>query len=211
MVAARLRLPCYATPERTKWHFVPSLVEKMGSRGQRTRRLTQVPALEIVMPDLESDFRKLATDARQMAEENARLRKINSQMISASTGSSGDCRFRLDERSRGEGPRCARRSRARLIQTICQCNTVCRCNSVSSGEQRAQPLELSLTPTHGATKTAAITARCGDRARYLAGDGAAPRDRRVVRSHQCADGELDMGQKSPSEYGRGTEVMTFVK
>jgi hypothetical protein len=39
--------------------------------------------LEIVMPDLESDFRKLATDARQMAEENARLRKINSQMISA--------------------------------------------------------------------------------------------------------------------------------
>jgi hypothetical protein len=97
MVAARLRLPCYATPERTKWHFVPSLVEKMRSRGQRTRRLTQVPALEIVMPDLESDFRKLATDARQMAEENARLRKINSQMISASTGSSGDCRFRLDE------------------------------------------------------------------------------------------------------------------
>jgi hypothetical protein len=35
------------------------------------------------MPDLESDFRKLTTDARQMAEENARLRKINSQMISA--------------------------------------------------------------------------------------------------------------------------------
>jgi hypothetical protein len=39
--------------------------------------------LEIVVPDLESDFRKLTTDARQMAEENARLRKINSQMISA--------------------------------------------------------------------------------------------------------------------------------
>ena len=39
--------------------------------------------LEIGMPDLESDFRKLATDARQIAEENARLRKINSQMISA--------------------------------------------------------------------------------------------------------------------------------
>jgi hypothetical protein len=38
--------------------------------------------LEIVVPDLESDFRKLTTDARQMAEENARLRKINSQMIS---------------------------------------------------------------------------------------------------------------------------------
>ena len=38
--------------------------------------------LEIGMPDLESDFRKLATDARQMAEENAKLRKINSQMIS---------------------------------------------------------------------------------------------------------------------------------
>jgi hypothetical protein len=37
----------------------------------------------IVMPDLESDFRKLAADARQMAEENARLRKVNSQMISA--------------------------------------------------------------------------------------------------------------------------------
>ena len=35
------------------------------------------------MADLESDFRKLATDARQMAEENARLRKVNSQMISA--------------------------------------------------------------------------------------------------------------------------------
>jgi hypothetical protein len=35
------------------------------------------------MPDLESDFRKLATDAKQMAEENVRLRKINSQMISA--------------------------------------------------------------------------------------------------------------------------------
>jgi hypothetical protein len=35
------------------------------------------------MPDLESDFRKLTIDARQMAEENARLRKINSQMISA--------------------------------------------------------------------------------------------------------------------------------
>jgi hypothetical protein len=33
--------------------------------------------LEIVMPNLESDFGKLATDARQMAEENARLRKIN--------------------------------------------------------------------------------------------------------------------------------------
>jgi hypothetical protein len=39
--------------------------------------------LEIGMPNLESDFGKLATDARQMAEENARLRKINSQMISA--------------------------------------------------------------------------------------------------------------------------------
>ena len=35
------------------------------------------------MPDPESDFRKLATDVRQLAEENARLRKINSQMISA--------------------------------------------------------------------------------------------------------------------------------
>jgi hypothetical protein len=34
------------------------------------------------MPDLENDFRKLATDAMQMAEENAKLRKINSQMIS---------------------------------------------------------------------------------------------------------------------------------
>jgi hypothetical protein len=40
-------------------------------------------AWRIVMADLESDFRKLATDARQMAEENARLRKVNSQMISA--------------------------------------------------------------------------------------------------------------------------------
>lgn len=38
--------------------------------------------LEIVMPDLESDFTKLATDARLMAEENAKLRKLNSQMIS---------------------------------------------------------------------------------------------------------------------------------
>jgi hypothetical protein len=35
------------------------------------------------MPNLENDFRKLTTDARQMAEENARLRKVNSQMISA--------------------------------------------------------------------------------------------------------------------------------
>jgi hypothetical protein len=34
------------------------------------------------MPDLESDFRKLAADAKQMADENAKLRKINSQMIS---------------------------------------------------------------------------------------------------------------------------------
>jgi hypothetical protein len=40
-------------------------------------------AWRIVMADLESDFRKLATDARQMAEENTRLRKVNSQMISA--------------------------------------------------------------------------------------------------------------------------------
>jgi hypothetical protein len=39
--------------------------------------------LEVVMPDIESDFGKLSTDARQMAEENARLRKTNSQMISA--------------------------------------------------------------------------------------------------------------------------------
>lgn len=30
------------------------------------------------MPDLESDFRKLAADAKQMADENAKLRKINS-------------------------------------------------------------------------------------------------------------------------------------
>jgi hypothetical protein len=37
----------------------------------------------IVMANLENDFRKLTTDARQMAEENARLRKVNSQMISA--------------------------------------------------------------------------------------------------------------------------------
>ncbi len=35
------------------------------------------------MSDLESDFKKLTTDTRQMAEENARLRRINSQMISA--------------------------------------------------------------------------------------------------------------------------------
>jgi hypothetical protein len=35
------------------------------------------------MTDPESDFRKLATDLGQMTEENARLRKINSQMISA--------------------------------------------------------------------------------------------------------------------------------
>jgi hypothetical protein len=35
------------------------------------------------MPELESDLRKLATDARLMAEENARLRKTSSQMISA--------------------------------------------------------------------------------------------------------------------------------
>jgi hypothetical protein len=35
------------------------------------------------MSDLESDFRKLAADARQMAEENAKLRKVISQMISA--------------------------------------------------------------------------------------------------------------------------------
>jgi hypothetical protein len=39
--------------------------------------------LEIVVPDLESDFKKLAADARQMAEENAKLRKINAQMIAA--------------------------------------------------------------------------------------------------------------------------------
>jgi hypothetical protein len=37
----------------------------------------------IVMPNLENDFRKLTTDARQMAEQNARLRKVNSQMIYA--------------------------------------------------------------------------------------------------------------------------------
>jgi hypothetical protein len=35
------------------------------------------------MPNLENDFRKLTTDARQMAEQNARLRKVNSQMIYA--------------------------------------------------------------------------------------------------------------------------------
>jgi hypothetical protein len=35
------------------------------------------------MPELESDLRKLATDARLMAEETARLRKTSSQMISA--------------------------------------------------------------------------------------------------------------------------------
>jgi hypothetical protein len=52
-----------------------------GSHFAREWRFSQ--KLEIVMPDLESDFRKLTTDARQMAEENARLRKINSQMISA--------------------------------------------------------------------------------------------------------------------------------
>jgi hypothetical protein len=39
--------------------------------------------LEIVVPDLESDFKKLTTDATQMAEENARLRKINAQMLAA--------------------------------------------------------------------------------------------------------------------------------
>jgi hypothetical protein len=33
--------------------------------------------------DPPGDFRKLTTDARQMAEENVKLRKINSQMISA--------------------------------------------------------------------------------------------------------------------------------
>jgi phage-related minor tail protein len=37
-------------------------------------------AWRIVMADLESDFRKLAADTRQMAEEK---RKVNSQMISA--------------------------------------------------------------------------------------------------------------------------------
>ena len=39
--------------------------------------------LEIVVPDLESDFKKLTADATQMAEENARLRKINAQMLTA--------------------------------------------------------------------------------------------------------------------------------
>jgi hypothetical protein len=33
--------------------------------------------------DLHSDFEKLTADATQMADENARLRKINAQMLAA--------------------------------------------------------------------------------------------------------------------------------
>jgi hypothetical protein len=33
--------------------------------------------------DLNRDFEKLTADARQMADENARLRKINAQMVAA--------------------------------------------------------------------------------------------------------------------------------
>jgi len=33
--------------------------------------------------DLRSDFEKLTTDATQMADENARLRKINAEMLAA--------------------------------------------------------------------------------------------------------------------------------
>jgi hypothetical protein len=33
------------------------------------------------MSDLESDFRKLAADARQMAEENAKLRKVKDRSV----------------------------------------------------------------------------------------------------------------------------------
>jgi hypothetical protein len=33
--------------------------------------------------DLDGDFEKLATDARQIADENARLRRINTQMLAA--------------------------------------------------------------------------------------------------------------------------------
>lgn len=34
-------------------------------------------------PDLEDDFARLKTDATQLADENARLRRINAQMLSA--------------------------------------------------------------------------------------------------------------------------------
>jgi hypothetical protein len=34
-------------------------------------------------PDLHSDFEKLTADAAQMADENARLRKTNAQMLAA--------------------------------------------------------------------------------------------------------------------------------
>jgi len=33
--------------------------------------------------DLHSDFERLTVDATQMADENARLRKVNAQMLSA--------------------------------------------------------------------------------------------------------------------------------
>jgi hypothetical protein len=33
--------------------------------------------------DLRSDFEKLTVDATQMADENARLRKVNAQMLAA--------------------------------------------------------------------------------------------------------------------------------
>lgn len=42
--------------------------------------------MEITMPsraDLDSDFEKLTTDTKQMAEDNARLRKVNAQMLAA--------------------------------------------------------------------------------------------------------------------------------
>jgi hypothetical protein len=61
----------------------------MRERGTKVAHSLSTGALaknvleRIVMPNLENDFRKLTTDARQMAEENARLRKVNSQMISA--------------------------------------------------------------------------------------------------------------------------------
>ena len=63
--------------------LLATLNDLMANYQTLRRRISLSQKFEIVMPDLESDFRKLTTDARQMAEENARLRKINSQMISA--------------------------------------------------------------------------------------------------------------------------------
>jgi hypothetical protein len=44
------------------------------------------PSARRIMPELESDLRKLATDARLMAEENARLRSCGKPVLKCQFG-----------------------------------------------------------------------------------------------------------------------------